>query len=225
VSRAAEILAERWTPLVIRELHLGSNRFNDLQRGVPRMSSALLSKRLKELEYAGIVERRAAEVGRGSEYFLTAAGRELTPVIVGMGHWAQRWVRDDLTREENLDPDLLMWDIHRGVAAEGIPADRRYVTQFHLSGVPISRRFYWLVFNGGDVDVCIKDPGFDVDLAITTHVKTLVEIWLGHVSIREAMRSGRLTLEGGRQDIKAFPDWFALSPMAEAGRQPPADKS
>lgn len=225
VSRAAEIVAERWTPLIIRELHLGSTRFNDLQRGVPRMSSALLSKRLKELEYAGIVERRPAATGRGLEYHLTAAGRELTPIIVGMGHWAQRWVRDDLTRDENLDPDLLMWDIHRGVAADRIPVERRYVTQFQLSGVPVSRRRYWLVFNGGDVDVCMKDPGFDVDLAISVHVKTLVEIWLGHVPIREAIRMGHLTFDGAREDIKAFPEWFALSPMAEAGRQPPALES
>ena len=221
VSRAAEILAERWTPLLVRELNLGSTRFNDLQRGVPRMSSSLLSRRLKELEYSGIIERRPAAAGRGSEYHLTPAGEELLPVIFGMGEWAQRWVRDDLTRDENLDPDFLMWDIHRGVAAEGIPADRRYVVQFQFTGVPVNRRRYWLVFNPDGVDVCVKDPGFDVDLFVSSHVRTLVEIWLGHVPLRRAIRDGQLTFDGAPRDIKAFPSWFVLSPMAESGSQPP----
>lgn len=222
VSRAAEILAERWTPLVVRELYCGSTRFNDLQRGVPRMSSALLSRRLKELEYAGIVERRPAPKGRGQEYRLTDAGEELFPVLKQMGFWAQRWVRDDLTLDKNLDPDFLMWDIRRGVTADGIPADRRFVVLFQFSGVPVNRRRYWLVFNQGNVDVCVKDPGFDVDLYVSTHVRTLTQIWLGHVSIGAATRDERLRFDGARSDIKAFSRWFVLSPMAEAGRQPPA---
>ncbi len=111
VARAAELLTERWVPLIVRELLSGSVRFNDLQRGVPRMSPALLSKRLKELEHGGIIESRPAPSGRGSEYHLTKAGAELSPILEGMGLWAQRWVRDDLVESENLDPDLLMWDI------------------------------------------------------------------------------------------------------------------
>jgi DNA-binding HxlR family transcriptional regulator len=134
VAQAAQVLAERWTPLVVRELICGSVRFNDLQRGVPRMSSSLLSRRLKELEYAGIVERRPAAKGRGSEYHLTDAGRELFPIVEGMGLWAQRWLRRELVAEENLDPDLLMWDIRRCVTAEGLPPDviaseRRFVVR------------------------------------------------------------------------------------------------
>src|SRR5690348_13536221 len=109
VALAAEVLAERWTPLVVRELLMGSTRFNDLQRGVPRMSSALLARRLRELQFAGIVERHRSE-GGGSEYHLTPAGRELLPVIEKMGLWAQRWLRHKLVDTENLDPDLLMWD-------------------------------------------------------------------------------------------------------------------
>jgi DNA-binding HxlR family transcriptional regulator len=215
VSRAAEILAERWTPLLVRELICGSTRFNDLQRGVPRMSSALLSRRLKELEYAGIVERRPVAEGRGSEYHLTQSGRDLFPIIEHMGMWAQRWVRDDLTIDENLDPDLLMWDIRRTVTTEGIPADRRFVVLFQFSGVPASRRRYWLMFDQG-TDLCIKDPGYDVDLYVSSHVRTLTQIWLGHVSIDEAVRTGRLSFDGARRDIKAFGSWFALSRMAKA---------
>jgi DNA-binding HxlR family transcriptional regulator len=218
VSRAAEILAERWTPLVVRELLCGSVRFNDLQRGVPRMSSALLSRRLKELEYAGIVERRPAEKGRGQEYHLTEAGRDLFPILDGRGLWAQRWARNDLTADENLDPDLLMWDIRRRVTAEGIPADRRFVVLFQLSGVPVNRRRYWVVFDHGEADLCIKDPGYEVDLYVSAQLRTLTQIWLGHVTIGEAVRDERLSFDGARGDIEAFASWFALSSTAKFAR-------
>lgn len=221
VARAAEILAERWTPLVVRELLAGSVRFNDLQRGVPRMSSSLLSRRLKELEFAGIIERRRAEKGRGWEYHLTGAGRELLPIVEGMGLWAQRWSRNDLVVDDNLDPDLLMWDIRRNVSAEGMPADRRFTVRFEFSGVPRSRRRYWIVFDHGEADLCAKDPGFEVDLYLTAKLRGLVEVWLGHVSLDRALRAGDLELEGSRQDLRRFRDWFALSLFAEAGRQPP----
>lgn len=225
VARAAEILAERWTPLVVRELLCGSVRFNDLQRGVPRMSSALLSRRLKELEHAGIIDRRPAPGGRGWEYTLTQAGRDLFPVIEGMGIWAQRWVRDDLTAEGNLDPDLLMWDIRRRATIEGIPRDRRFVVRFQFMGVPVNRRRYWLVFEREDADLCIKDPGFEVDLFVSSHIRTLARIWLGHESLAAALEGDRLALDGAPRDVKAFRSWFALSVFAAAGRQPPGRRN
>lgn len=221
VSRAAEILAERWTPLVVRELLAGSVRFNDLQRGVPRMSSSLLARRLKELEYAGVLERRRNDRARGWEYHLTDAGRELFPIVEGMGLWAQRWVRHDLMTEENLDPDLLMWDIRRGVDGNAMDAGRRFVVRFEFSGVPSNRRRYWLVFEDGEPDLCMKDPGFETDLFVSSHVRTLAEIWLGHLTLQAGLRDERLRLEGARQDIRRFRDWFALSIFAEAGRVPP----
>jgi DNA-binding HxlR family transcriptional regulator len=221
VSRAAEILAERWTPLVVRELLTGSVRFNDLQRGVPRMSSSLLARRLKELEYAGIVERRNNTKARGSEYHLTDAGRELAPIVEGMGLWAQRWVRHDLVSDENLDPDLLMWAIRRRVDGARLETGRRFVVRFEFSGVPSNRRRYWLVFDGGETDLCIKDPGFETDLYVSAHVRTLIEIWLGHLPLEAGLRDERLRLEGSRQDVRRFRDWFALSLFAEAGREVP----
>ena len=221
VSRAAEILAERWTPLVVRELLCGSVRFNDLQRGVPRMSSSLLSRRLKALEHAGIVERRPGAKGQGSEYHLTDAGRELLPILEGMGTWAQRWVRSDLIADANLDPDLLMWDVRRNVLAGAIGADRRFVVRFEFAGVPSSRRRYWLIFERGEADLCIRDPGFAVDLTVAAPIRTLTMVWLGHVSISAAKRDHGLRLDGSQRDQRAFGDWFALSRFAEAGRQPP----
>ena len=221
VSRAAEILAERWTPLVVRELLAGSVRFNDLQRGVPRMSSSLLARRLKELEYAGIVERRQNDKARGWEYHLTDAGRELAPVVEGMGVWAQRWVRYDLLADENLDPDLLMWDIRRGVDGGRLDANRRFVVRFEFSGVPSNRRRYWLVFEQGEPDLCTRDPGFETDLYVSTHVRTLTEVWLGHLPLQKCLRDERLRLDGSRQDVRRFRDWFSLSIFAEAGRELP----
>ena len=221
IARAAEILTERWVPLVVRELSCGSVRFNELQRGVPRMSPALLSKRLKELEYGGIIKSRPVSTGRGSEYHLTKAGEELFPILESMGLWAQRWVRDDLVASENLDPDLLMWDISRSVAKEKIPGKGRFVVRFEFSGVPVNRRRYWLMFDLGEADLCIKDPGFEPDLFITSPIKTLVRVWLGHVSISQAVSAEHLNLEGTRENQRKFKDWFALGFFAEAGRKPP----
>jgi DNA-binding HxlR family transcriptional regulator len=216
IALAAEVLNERWTPLVIRELLCGSVRFNDLQRGVPRMSSSLLAQRLKDLQFSGLIERRRGD--SGWEYHLTPAGRELFPVVEKMGLWAQRWLRHDLVASKNLDPDLLMWDIRRNVVSK-IPADdRRRVTEFQLSGVPSSKRRYWLIFEQGHADLCYKPPGFDIDLTVQSSLRTLAEIWLGHVGIEEAVRAERLRLEGSRRDIAAFRSWFALSMFAPAGR-------
>ncbi len=216
VAIAAQVLAERWTPLVVRELLLGSVRFNDLQRGVPRMSSALLARRLKELEFAGIVERRPGTCG-GSEYHLTPAGRDLFPVVERMGLWAQRWMRHDLVGDANLDADLLMWDIRRTVLNRTRPGDRRFVTEFHLAGAPTRRQRWWLVFEPEAVDLCYRDPGFEVDLFVHTSLRVLTQIWLGHVGIDQALREDRLRLDGSRQDVAAFRSWFALSLFAPAG--------
>ncbi|MGH7091294.1 MAG: winged helix-turn-helix transcriptional regulator [Stellaceae bacterium] len=219
IALAAQVLAERWTPLVIRELLLGSVRFNDLQRGVPRMSSSLLARRLKELQFAGIIERRKGASG-GAEYHLTPAGRELYPVVEKMGLWAQRWLRSELVDAANLDPDLLMWDIRRNVLLKSRPGDGRYVAEFQLSGVPISRRRYWLVFEPGHVDLCYKDPGFEVGLIVAASLRALTEIWLGHLGLDQALRDGRLRLDGSRRDVAAFRAWFALSLFAPAGKAP-----
>lgn len=219
VALAAEILAERWTPLVVRELLCGSVRFNDLQRGVPRMSSALLARRLKELQFAGIVERRRG-AGGSFEYHLTPAGRELFPVVEKMGLWAQRWLRHDLVDTANLDSDLLMWDIRRNVLASTPPREPRYVAEFRLSGVPISRRRYWLVFERGMLDLCYRNPGFEVDVFVEASLRALTEVWLGHVPVERAIRDGRLRLDGSRADIAGFRKWFRLSMFAAAGREP-----
>ena len=221
LSMAAEILAERWTPLVVREILCGSTRFNDIQRGVPRMSSALLSRRLKELEHAGIIDRRPAPHGRGSVYLPTRAGEEMLPILVGMGNWAQRWKRGEMVDDRNLDPNLLMWDMHRRIDKSGIPEDRRFVIEFQFAGLPANRRFYWLMFAQNEIEVCTKHPGFEVDLYVGCALRTLSRIWLGHEAMDPALRREELQLDGSAADVKLFKSALELSVFAEAGREPP----
>lgn len=219
LAQAAAVLTERWTPLVVRELLCGSTRFNDLQRGVPRMSSSLLSRRLKELEYCGILKRhRTGKVGY--EYHLTPAGKELFPVLETMGAWAQRWMRHENVEDEKLDANVLMWDVRRRVVSGRLPSRDRYVTEFQFTGAGRGHRGYWLVFAHGEVDLCYKHPGFDIDLYVYTPLRTLTQVWLGHITMAEAQRSGSLRFEGSAREIAAFRSWFALSLFAPAGRLP-----
>ena len=220
ISRAAELLTTRWSPLVVRELYFGSTRFADLRRGLPRISSALLSQRLKEFEHSGILTRQRAKDGAGHLYELTEAGRALFPILEGMGRWAQQYSRDDLTVDENLDPDLLMWNIRRRISREHAPFDERFVVGFRFSGVPTQRSRFWLIFNAGEVDLCLRNPGFDEELIIAVHIKTMTLVWLGHRSLDEVIRSKELTLEGDRQSIRAFFQWFRISRLASNETSP-----
>jgi DNA-binding HxlR family transcriptional regulator len=170
IAQAAEVLTERWTPLVIRELALtGSRRFNDIQRGVPLMSSSLLSKRLRQLERAGIVERRHRLDGKGSEYHLTPAGEELGPVIAQIGIWSERWLRRPII-EETPDTGLLMWWVRNTVNTEALPVGRT-VVHFHFTRAPQKLRNFWLELP--EADLCLSDPGFDIDISICSDPTTL----------------------------------------------------
>ena len=216
MAKASEIVAERWTPLVLRELIAGSRRFNELRRGLPLMSSALLSRRLKELEDAGVVERKTGE-GRNTEYHLSQAGQELRPIIEALGFWGARWTRSHLTSQD-YDPSLLMWDIRRNVDVSQLPATRRTVIEIDLRGTSQALRRWWLVVAGGDVDLCMKDPGYEIDLLVIAELRALVEIWLGAQSIEEAARSGKIRFEGPRALASGFQHSLRLSPFASPAR-------
>lgn len=201
---ASETLTERWTPLVLRELLNGSRRFNELRRGLPLMSPSLLSKRLRTLEKTGIVSRvtHAGTV----EYRLTEAGQELRPVVEIIGVWGRRWA-DGMLDPANLDASLLMWNIHRNVSAVGAPR-RRVVVHFHLTGSSDGKDRFWLVLADGSADLCLTDPGFEVDLTVDGHVRAMVRYWLGQAEIRQLVRAGDLRLTGPRQLVAGFPAWF-----------------
>ena len=177
------------------------------------MSSALLSKRLRELERAGVIHRTKSVDGRG-EYRLTEAGEALFPVLEAMGFWAQQWLKRDIVEERNLDPFILMWEIRRHWRASGRDLAVRRVVHFSLDGAPVAKRRYWLVFDPHDIDICTRDPGFAVDLWVTASIRTLVEVWLGHRPLRAAIEDGTLRLDGNTTEQKAFRGWFALSHFA-----------
>ena len=224
VAIAAEIVAERWNPLVLRELLCGSRRFNDLHRGVPLMSRTLLAGRLEQLENAGIVRSVAKPGGRGREYHLTAAGEELRPLIECLGEWGKRWGRA-LVGSDDLDPSLLMWDIHRRVNLDALPPDR-VVVQFDFRGMPAtmrSQRTWWLVLDRREVDLCLKEPGFPVDMVVSADLRTLTRVWMGDARLAESIRAGLIRLDGPRSLVRAFPTWLTLSALAGIERVGVAD--
>ncbi len=221
VAKACEIVAERWTPLVLRELLCGSTRFSELQRGVPLMSRTLLAQRLRELEDAGVVASAPRARGRGREYRLTAAGEEIQSVISGLGEWGQRWARRRIDPAD-LDGELLAWDIHRRLNVDRLPA-RRVVVRFDLRGVPRhqpGRKTWWLVLTRPDVDLCLKDPGYDVDLTVDADLAALTRVWMGDMPLGDALRAGLIRLDGSRDLVRAFPDWLGLSTFAGVERPP-----
>jgi DNA-binding HxlR family transcriptional regulator len=212
VAMAAELLCTRWTMVLLRELVAGSTRFNDLRRGVPKMSPTLLSQRLKELEVAGVIERKALKSEKGVfEYRMTEAGKDLRPVVEAMGFWGQKWVEARRSLN-NLDPSLLMWDMRRNLNPAPLP-DRRTVIEFLYPQLPVSKRFWWLVVEKqGEVDLCWSDPGFDVDLYVSTDLRTMTAIWMGLTTI--AKEGDKVVLTGDQDIARKMQTWLGLSPFA-----------
>lgn len=223
VSKAAEILTEKWTLLILRDLLGGSRHFNDLRKGVPLMSPTLLSKRLKSLEEAGVVERRRGASGRATEYHLTAAGHEVQPMILLFGAWGQRWVRNRLG-EDGLDVGLLMWaivmDLRGGVDADYFRSNRT-VVEFEFTDIAGPLKSWWLMVEPGQVDLCIEDPGFDVELFVITDLATLTGAWMGDIPIKQAVRSGAIELHGSAPLARGFDKWMRRSPFAQV--EPPTE--
>jgi DNA-binding HxlR family transcriptional regulator len=215
VAVASEIFAERWTPLILRELFSGSRRFNEIRSGMPLISRTLLAQRLHQLEDAGVLESAPLAGGRGREYRLTKAGAEFREVVERLGEWGQRHAAQQFARE-NLDPAMLMWAMHRRIDVSHLPAPR-VVVRFEFRGVPprcLQLRTAWLVLERSGVDVCMKDPGFEVDMTVRADVGALARVWAGHLAWAEAVRAGGIKLEGARAVVQAFPGWLQLSHFA-----------
>ncbi len=218
VSMAADVICSRWTVLVIRELLCGSTRFNDLRRGIPRMSPSLLSKRLKELEGSGVV--RVVPTGQKgvNEYLLTEAGEELRPLVIGLGTWGYRRLGSRLALQ-NLDPTLLMWDMRRGINVAPFPAGRSTV-EFAYPELPESHRFYWLVIEDGAVDVCWVDPGYEVDLWVKSALRVMTAVWMGYANLMAEITAGRIEVDGNPLLARSMPLWLGLSPFAHGPDRP-----
>lgn len=212
VAKAMELLDERWTLFVVRELMLGSRHFNALRRGVPRMSPALLSKRLQTLVRAGVVERW--EDGNRVSYRLTESGRELEPIVEALGRWGIRWIPE--LGDADLDPHLLLWDVHRNIDLEAVP-DGRTAIAFVFPRLPGSPR-WWIVIGDDGVDLCDVDPGFPVRVTVEADLRALTRLWRGDVDWATALRSGDLVLHGDAQVRRALPRWLKLSGLAGTPR-------
>jgi DNA-binding HxlR family transcriptional regulator/putative sterol carrier protein len=221
LAKATEILAARWTFLVIRELLSGATRFNEIRRGVPLMSPSLLSQRLQRLEREGLVRREPS--GSGHLYYLTEAGQELAPIVNRLSRWGERWV---LGHIDTRKPDVttLMWAIRRRVDPS-IFGKTRTTIQFEFTDQPQAKRCWWLVNEAAHVDLCPKDPGFDVDLYVVTDLQTMARIWDGKLQLSAAINAGTLELSGPRGLRHAFRSWLLLSPFAQGEATEPGRRS
>jgi DNA-binding HxlR family transcriptional regulator len=204
IARASEIMAERWTPLVVRNLMLGAHTFNDLARGVPAMSRSLLAKRLAELEHAGVVLSRPKENGHGSTYELTEAGADLTAVILALGQWGERWIE---VTTAHADPGFALWAWCRAqLDRSKLPAGR-VIVAFTFPDETPANRYYWLLVEHGDAEVCYSDPGGDPDLHIEAESMAFVEWHRGTLSWSSALRAGRIKIVGPRQLGRSVGTW------------------
>lgn len=203
MAKAMEVLDERWTLLVVRELLAGSTHFNELRRGNPKMSPALLSKRLRTLERAGVVQRDI--VGGRTSYQLTECGQELRPVVEALGAWGIRWI--GALGEDDLDPHLLLWDIRRTVPVDAWPR-RRTVVRFDFADQPARTASWWLCVNGEDADVCDFDPGFEVAATVSTTLATMVRLWRVDRTWEDALRAGDVRIEAPTDVRRAVPSWL-----------------
>lgn len=211
IARAAEIICERWTPLILRELMSGSQHFNEISYGVPLMSRALLIKRLKELELAGIITRQEKTTGQGSVYLLTPGGEALRPLIDHMGLWATHWTRDRLSSDQ-LDDRLLMWAMRRGVNLKAISL-AKVVLQFDLRGLTKGKqkeRSYWMVIESERVDICFQDPGFSVDVVISADLSAFTHVVMGYEDLDQALKEGYIAFDGPHDYVQQLPTWLYL---------------
>jgi DNA-binding HxlR family transcriptional regulator len=216
ISKASEIIGEKWTILIIRELLMGGTRFNEIHRGVSLISPTVLSKRLESLNDYGLVVKKKIPGQKGYEYFPTDSCKQLHPIILSLGEWGVRWAKSNLT-EKDYDVELLMLYLERSIVTEKLPG-KETVLRFMFTDVE-TYPDWWIVVKGDDIDVCTNDPGKDIDLYITTTVKTMVDVWMGYISYSNATRDGVLKLTGDKTLSRTIKEWLQSSVYADL---PPA---
>lgn len=220
IAKAAEIFCERWTALIIRNLAAGAHRFTDIHRGVPLMSSTLLSHRLKQLEAEGVIARHRPDGAQYWEYHLTESGAEFVPILAVLGTWGRRWTRRMLEPGE-LDLGLLVWGLEHCVDAAAL-GPGRHVVLLTFSDVPDHKSRHWFVCDSGVLDYCVTDPGFAVDLYLTATLKDMTHIYRGDVAVKAALDAGQLEVIGPRRLVSRLRAWLNLGPLAQV---PPADQA
>lgn len=218
VAKATELIGERWTLLILRELVLGTHRFSDFQRALSRISPSLLTKRLRVLEEAGIIVTKPQQGRRGKQYFLTPAGKQLSPIVEHLAIWGMRWARGQLSQEE-LDVEFLMWEIQRRLNVEALP-DGETVLCFIFDELT-QFKSWWIVVNASGVDLCTSNPGKEVDLYISSTVRTMVEIWEGSLEVNVALRNRQVRTSGNHPLAKSLPEWLGICLYADVRRGDP----
>lgn len=213
LAQAAQLLCERWTLIIVRELLAGSTRFNELQKGVPLMSPTLLSARLKQLVEAGVIELSGSK--GDYTYNLASAGSELRPIVELLGAWGHRWARSNLNKGD-LDAGLLMWDMRRSVDPKIFP-EHRIVVKFEYPDAPKGAQNWWLVSEKGEIDLCLNDPGYDVDIVIKCSLKTMTAIWVCQQRFRDAVKKGDIKVMGDPRLTNKLQDWLRSSPLSQLG--------
>jgi DNA-binding HxlR family transcriptional regulator len=216
LALAAETLCERWNLLIVSRVVDGCHRFNEIHRGVPKISATLLARRLRDLENAGVISRKPLRSGQGHDYQLTDAGRALDPIIMNLAAWGQQWARDMTT--EDLDPAFLVWSMHTRLETGKMPSGRT-VLAFEFSGAPRDLRRFWLVNMDGVVEMCLKHPGYEVDVTVRCDLRLFVEAWRGIRDLRAEIAKGAIRVDGPAHLSRKLPDWLMLSSLAEFPRR------
>lgn len=217
LALSSQIVGSRWTMLIIRELLFGAHSFNDISKGVPRMSRTLLSNRLKEMVNCGLLEKSNNSEMQG-QYHLTKAGHALAPIITDIARWGQEWLNTSPLLED-IDVDLLMWDIGRNaVFLDTLP--KKFVVEFHLTDAPEGKKSHWLVFEDKEIEICIFDRGFDVDVFFEVDIKTLTQVWMGWKNFDEAKNQQKIILKGSKKHLDCAEIWLGKSALADVKRQP-----
>ena len=210
--KAADMIGDKWTLLLMRELFMGANRYNAFQRALPRISPTVLSKRLKQMEEDGLVIKKTIAGEKATEYRLTKCGRELAPLINYMSKWGLRWARRRMN-EEDLDVGTFMWDFHRSLNTAELP-DGETVFSVTFLGLDAHSK-WWLVANGDTVDLCTDDPGKDVDLYISGPLPVLAEVWMGDCEVTTAVKADDIRLTGASYLTRSASLWFPKSRYAD----------
>src|SRR5262245_11792663 len=212
VAKAAELFCERWTPLILRDLATGASRFAELQRGVPLASPTLLSQRLKQLEKEGVVRRQKSASGRSWTYHLTAAGEDLTPIVVALGTWGQKWSRRELAKHE-IDLGLLLWAMERGANAAAFGRGRTIV-QLTFTDQIEKKRNWWFLNEADHCELCLTAPDHSVDLFVETTLRDMIYVWRGDLTLARALDDGRLRAHGTGATQRALSRWLGISILA-----------
>lgn len=217
VAKAAEVFCERWTPLILRELACGSTRFSELQRGVPLASPALLTRRLKQLEAEGVVERHRSASGRSWTYHLTSAGEEFAPIVEALGVWGQRWSRRRLTEQE-MDLGLLLWELESTVRPEAF-GDGPTIVELEVRDQPEHKRWFWFRNADGHCELCLKQPDHNIDVYLSSTLADLIYLWRGDMPVSQAIETDRLRVHGEARARQAVPRWFGICSLAHIKSQ------